>query len=159
MKHFSQAEWQAFHRGQAEASQALMETHLRECDACRQLFLDCIDDDDLAQAEKIIPPEFTARTLALLSGPGGPERRPQYRRRSRSLLAYYAAAAALTIMLTGGGVLQSWNAKIVDPRSGCGIKAASSYEELLFNWPARLRAQTSGWLNDIELKYQKEVKQ
>ncbi|MEN6350813.1 MAG: hypothetical protein ABFD08_15635 [Syntrophomonas sp.] len=158
MKHFSREQWQAFYRGQIEED-ALLESHLLVCDACRQVFLDCIEDADLEQAEDAINPDFTARTLGYIRENGQQGRQNQYRLQSRRLLAFYTAAAALTIMLTGGGVLQSLNNRIINPPLSSAVKASSNYEEKIFNWPAQLREKTSSWINHIEFKQLKEVQQ
>lgn len=158
MKHFSREQWQAFYRGQVE-EEALMENHLLVCESCRQTFLDCIEDADLEQAEAIINPDFSTQALDYIRENGQQGRQNQYRLQSRRLLAFYTAAAALTIMLTGGGVLQSLNDKIVNPPLSSAVKASSSYEEKIFNWPAQLREKTSSWINHIEFIQQKEVQQ
>jgi predicted anti-sigma-YlaC factor YlaD len=159
MKHFSKEEWLAYGKGQTNEKQALMENHLLDCDACLQLFLEGIDANAVEEARTLIPPDFTARTCDLIRTSSRKEEVQPNRFPRRGFLAYYAVAAAITIMLTGGGVFQSWSDHTrmnlqLDP----AVQTVSKYETILFNWPSRLQEKTTDWLKTVDLEKYKEVK-
>lgn len=159
MKHFSSEEWRALGQGPDEEKNNVMEKHLLECDACLQLFLKGIDETALEQARAVIPPDFTARSCALIEADARRKEKYPARFQSKGFLAYYAAAAAITIMLTSGGAFQALNhTALRNLPSHSAVQAENKYEAMLFNWPSRLQEKTAGWLGAIELDKRKEVK-
>ncbi len=153
MTHFNSEEWKTLGQGMEKERDRIMEDHLLNCDACLQLFLEGIDDDVLAEAEKLIPSGFTAQTSALIMADERRKEKYPARFQRKGFLAYYAAAAAITIMLTGGGVFQALNeAARTNVPAHSAVQAGSKYEAILFNWPSRLQEKTVDWFNAIELK-------
>ncbi|MDD2511076.1 MAG: hypothetical protein PHP26_11000 [Syntrophomonas sp.] len=159
MTHFSPEEWRTYGKGPTKEKDVLMEKHLLDCDACLQLFLDSIDDQAVEEARALIPPDFTARTCGLLRTNARKEERRPGRSQRKRLLACYAVAAAITIMLCGGGVFQSWSdTSRMNLHYNPTAQTVGKYEDILFNWPARLQEISNGWLNNMEIEKHKEVK-
>ena len=159
MKHFSPEEWRTYGKGPAKEKDVLMEKHLLDCDACLQLFLDSIDDQAVEEARALVPPDFTARTCDLLRANTRKEERRPVRSQRKRLLACYAVAAAITIMLSGSGVFQTWSdTSRMNLHYNPTAQTVGKYEDILFNWPARLQEISNGWLNNMEIEKHKEVK-
>ncbi|MEN6326142.1 MAG: hypothetical protein ABFD18_08060 [Syntrophomonas sp.] len=159
MKHFSSEEWRALGQGPGGEKDMVMEKHLLECDACLPLFLEGIDEAALEQARAVIPPDFTARTCALIEADARRKEKYPARFQNKGFLAYYAAAAVITIMLTGGGAFQALNhAARTDLPVHSVSQAEGKYETMLFNWPSRLQEKADSWLHAIEAEKHKEVK-
>ncbi len=113
MKHFNEKEWQMFRRGEYPKGRSrFMEEHLQGCQKCLDAFLNSINEEEIAQAQKAIPPDFTDTVISMINREDAREARgpsPCFRwvKQSQNLLAYYAAAAVLTIALMGGGAFQA----------------------------------------------------
>jgi len=150
MQHFSPAEWEQFLAGQSADQEMVMENHLKVCDQCRQVFLESIDAVELKSAQTVIRPDFTAQTLARIQDSVEKKRPSPRRARSRNLLLYYTAAAVLTLVLTGGGIIQNLNQKLVTLPQDAPSSHYSSYGNILWNWPVQLQEMTDSWLNNID---------
>lgn len=150
MQHYSEAEWQQFVSGQIPDKELEMESHLQDCDQCRQVFLESIDAAELKRAEAAIRPDFTDQTLNRIQKSVRPKRPSPRQGNTRSLLLYYTAAAVLTLALTGGGVIENMNHRLATlPEDAYSIDY-SRYESILWNWPNQLQEITGSWLNQID---------
>ncbi|MGI6469379.1 MAG: hypothetical protein GXZ09_02800 [Syntrophomonadaceae bacterium] len=150
MQHFSAAEWERFLAGENPEQELMMENHLKACDQCRQVFLESIHAAELKRAQAVIKPDFTAQTLSLIRKSVAKKRPSSRRTNTRSLLLYYTAAAVLTLVLTGGGIIQNVNQKLVTLPQAAPSSKYSGYGNILWNWPAQLQEMTGSWLNNID---------
>jgi len=159
--HYKQQEWQTFYDNNLPNDQLnLMESHLESCDACREIFISCIDPLYVRTIEKEISADFAHLTMEFIKTSQLAEcKHPSARQKRRRMLINYIAAAAVTITLMSGGVFQSavdQTAQI--PRESDRKAAHIEEKSLLFTWPNRLEASTDHWINNMSFTKLKEVK-
>jgi predicted anti-sigma-YlaC factor YlaD len=111
VKHYSQAEWSLFIKGNLDESEReSQEQHLNECDQCLQSYMEAMEQtaslpqleneqlftDDLMKVIGEIKQEATVPTNA----------RRKTKTNHRQTILHYTAAAAVTLLLMGSGVFQ-----------------------------------------------------
>ncbi|MDD4549964.1 MAG: hypothetical protein PHT79_09435 [Syntrophomonadaceae bacterium] len=162
MRHYSSGEWLAFKEGHYdELTSGKMEEHLYACESCMEIFLETFNADDLQAAEKLIPADFTPRTMELLtsSSTGKPSLSQKPKTPNvQNLFLYYVAAAMLTLFFMGGGVFQS----LVDnydhlSSAAVNIERQTTKETTILDWSGVVAEKTAGWIADFENRNHEEV--
>lgn len=95
-----------------------MSLHLSKCDQCLEEFLLQIDDEDIAQAEKLISGGFTESVMKLVA------KEKKYKRviysaseKAKNTIIYYVAAASITLIFVGSGLFQNFIQGFTEPTS------------------------------------------
>ncbi len=156
MRHYMKEEWQAFHRGElSEISRREMEKHLLSCEICMNSFLESMPEEDIVNAGKMLPVDFTDSTMLYIkekSRPEPPVCHPNtWRKRWQDLFVYYVAAAILTMFFAGGGVFQS----LVDnysqlSRTACSLEHQKLQDSIRMDWPGQIADRTARWIENFE---------
>ncbi len=112
MKHFSRDEFSAYKKGLTGAAESLiLEDHLLECDDCLAVFLEMVDEVEIAEAAMFVPADFsTGLAAAVKHFPATTSVTApsiSHRRKRANLLTAYASAAAVTLFLASNGVFSS----------------------------------------------------
>lgn len=125
MKHYDEFEWKLYKEDLLDEELKIsMEEHLFSCDECMDYFLSLIDEEEIDDASRFVPEDFTIevmdriddldeksnRTISL-------EKKRKSKNQVRGLFTNYVAAACLTIALTAGGAFNTGPETIRDYRN------------------------------------------
>ena len=156
MKHFSVAEWSAYAGGQLTAEiQRELEAHLYGCDACLEIYMDCISNLDTQAVEAVSEPAYMEdkwieqimnrieeEKLPSQLVPFSPPRKIAFYRKP---IFHYALAAAITIILMATGIFQGITGGMDQPPLATKQTLTTSYTDKLMN-------KTVAMLDTIQVK-------
>jgi len=147
VKHFSKDEWILYNEGQfTDEEKGKMEDHLTQCDYCLYTFLSLIDDEDIAQGEKSLSPNFDDKLFIKVKKMQGPiKRHKQHRERKKNLLIYYMAASIVTLVLMNGGLFHSF----IEPEVFNASKRIEN--QVSVNWPEKVVKDAHNWILNFEV--------
>lgn len=147
MEHFSKQDWLVYSQGElSEERTALMEQHLTRCSRCLEAFLDSLTMEELEQAERNIPIDFTDGVLAAIKREPIPFPKRKSRVRQKNLFVYYLAVSAITIVLMGNGFFQS----LVETVPKVSTPPEQRLSRLNLDWSSKLVDKASTWIYNFE---------
>ena len=115
MKHYDEFEWELYKKDLLDGElKRSMEEHLFSCEECMDYFLSLIDEEEIDQASRFVPEDFTIKLMDRIDDLDEKSNRiinldekRKNKKQVRGLFTNYVAAACLTIALTAGGVFNT----------------------------------------------------
>lgn len=156
MKHYQKEDWLDYKKGQVEEEKSRqMEDHLYNCQACLDIFLSTISEEEINQAGKQLDQNFNQRVISKISLPSLEGRKKKNQLISDYFL-YYTAVAAVTIVLTGGGYF----AKLVDGAEKLSLDMEEREKffkpHVVYQLTEELTSKTADFINNFQIKEIKE---
>lgn len=150
MKHYSNEELASYKAGKLSGKESdILEEHLAKCDACCEMFLSMIHDEEIRQAQSKISLDFSTKVLRQVKKQRKVEpmcKKKAESPRKRNLFMYYIAASIVTFMLMNFGMFD----KIVSivPRAN----AAPYRTECSMNidFPEKIVSGAHEWIRNFE---------
>lgn len=141
MAHYDYIEWLLYKtKALSEEKSEEMEEHLYDCGECMDIFLSLIDEEEIELAGKIVPEDFTEKTISRISAKKvQPVRFP---------FEYYVAVAAVTIVLTFSGFYTNLVEAV--PRISTSIESLDQSPNHIGNLTNRIVNRTSNFIGSIE---------
>jgi anti-sigma factor RsiW len=155
MRHYNTEAWSAYVRGQLSADrQSEYEAHLYDCEACLQLYMDCVALLDIDPITSESEPSYLKDVwIEQIMERIESQKQPLHIRSSplRKIALYrkpifqYALAAAITILLMTNGIFQGITGGIGESPPATKQTLDASYTDQLMN-------KTVAMLDAIQLK-------
>ena len=152
MKHYDYIEWLLYKNVMLSKEKSEeMKKHLYSCDACMEIFLSLINENEKETAGKIIPYDFTFKVLNNISKTDKSKSKAKQSKKSFYYqFGYYAAVASVTIILTLSGLYTN----LVDavPKLFNSMQATEEDSNIIANLSNSIVDSTSSFLFSIENK-------
>lgn len=159
MKHYDHIEW-IFYKKKVLSEEKMMEMeeHLYTCDECLDIFLSLIDNDEVEEAEKSIPIDFTNNIMTEVQNvkhmPKVKTNRPI--KKYKEIFTYYVAVAAVTIVLTMGGFYTRLVDTLPNVAKSNAIRDNIELPNIVADVSGRIVNKTSDFINNFEVSNIKE---
>ncbi|WP_312812315.1 hypothetical protein [Sedimentibacter sp.] len=153
MNHYDYVEWLLYkNKAMSNKKMKEMEEHLYNCQACLDIFLSLINEQEENYAGDIVPSDFTPKVLENITKSKiiklNTHRVNKVKKSINYQLGYYAAVASVTIFLT----LSGFYTNLVDsvPKITASIQEVQVRQNLIANLSDRIIDSTSSLLFSIE---------
>lgn len=151
MEHFQKEDWFLYCQGQLkEEKELLMDEHLTKCEQCLETFLCLISEDEIAEAQGIVPFDFADRVMATINQEKTKSEQQKTNTQQKNLFVYYLAVSVITIILMGNGFFQSLVDAIPKIAAPSEKREEQRLEVLNLDWSGKLVDQISTWIYNFE---------
>lgn len=158
MKHYDLVEWKLFKEDLLQDGlHKEMEEHLINCDECMELFLSLIDDEEIKNAETIVPKDFTLNVMKSVSNIRPIEKKQKKVKKSYSdFFIYYVAVAAVAIILTASGVFGKMVDSIPQIAANVYMEETGLKSSVIYDFSKKITEKTNGFVKNFNLNRIKE---
>lgn len=156
MKHYDYVEWVLYKENLLDDRiHEEMEEHLYLCDDCMEIFLSLIDEQEIEEAGKFVPKDFTLRVVGKIENKKPAKKTIQKKVRHKpfnDLFLYYAAVASVAIIFTATGMFGRIVDIVPEISSNISLEESRLKTRKIYDFSEKITNQTSKFINNFQFK-------